>query len=108
MPLRNVWAASTTLDGSGGGEASVVMRTGVQVQHTRVSVGPAPGASSVLKQPRALICVNGVEFEGTHSGASDQSATVYELAAGDVLVCRWAGGDPGAVARLWLRGVVLG
>lgn len=99
--------ASATLDANGNGAAVVTARGDLQVMHTRVTVGPPPGKAATVKQPLVTIYLDGVEFESTHSGANDQSDTAYQLAAQDSVTCEWTGGDPGAVATMYLRGVWL-
>lgn len=95
--------SQVTLDANGDGAVMFTAREDLTVTHTRVSVSPAPGAAFTVRQPRALVYVNGVEFEGTYTGGGDQSGTQYVLAATDTVECRWTGGDPGAAARLVLR-----
>lgn len=90
--------AQTTLDASGAGSVTITARHPLAVFHTRVST------STRTKEPTALIYVNGVELEGSYSGGGDQSTTAYNLAPSDTVECRWTGGDPGAVARLIVRG----
>lgn len=103
MP-RHQLPAQTRLDASGAGSVTITARHPLAVYHTRVSVRPAPGAASLVKQPAAMILVDGLELEGSYSGANDQSATAYQIDAGGTIECRWTGGDPGAVATLVIRG----
>lgn len=105
MATRFTLPASDVLNSNGDGEATVTARGPLLVMHTRVTVGPAPGQEKTVKQPDVTIYVDGVEFESTHSGARDQSDTKYELAASEQVRCVWTGGDPGATATMYLRGV---
>lgn len=107
MATRFTLPASIRLDANGNGEASITARGDLQVTHTRVTVGPAGGAAKVVKQPRVTLYLDGLPFESTYSGANDQTATAYQLAAGETVTCKWAGGDPGATATFYLRGVWL-
>lgn len=109
MPLsrRVRLPASTVLDATGAGTVSVTARADLMVTHLRVTVGPAPGQTKVIKQPSVTVQVEGEDFESTHSGARDQSDTQYELAASESVTCEWTGGDPGATATMYLRGVWL-
>lgn len=107
MATRFTLPGQIVLDASGGGEVTITARGDLRVQHTRVTVGPAPGNETTVKQPDAIVYVDGKEFESTHSGARDQSDTEYELAAGEPVRCVWINGDPGATATIYLRGVWL-
>lgn len=105
MPRPYAIPTQTTLDAAGAGRVTFTARFYLAVAHTRVSVDPAPGAEVVVAQPTALVYVGGQEFEGSYTGANDQSDTAYELQPGDTVECVWTGGDPGAAARLILRGI---
>lgn len=105
MPRPYTIPTQTTLDAAGSGRVEFTARFVLAVTHTRVTVDPAPGAAKVVKQPTALVSVNGQEFEGSYTGANDQSDTRFELQPSDTVVCEWSNGDPGAAARLILRGI---
>lgn len=105
MPTRFMQPAATTLDVNGAGSVELTAHGDWAVEHTRVSVGPVAGQERPVKVPRALLYLNGAEFEGTASGANDQSDTRHLMSSGDRLECRWSGGDPGARATLYVRGI---
>lgn len=105
MPRPYAIPTQTRLDAAGSGSVTFTARFLLAVTHTRVSVDPVAPAVRVVKQPTALVSVNGQEFEGSYTGANDQSDTAYELQPGDTVTCEWANGDPGAAARLIIRGV---
>lgn len=98
-PVRNTFIASVELDAAGNGTASITMRGDVDVQHTRIVV------STATVQPVATLALNSKDFEGSYSGANDQSDTRHLMLAGDVIECSWAGGDPGAIGTLFVRGI---
>lgn len=102
--LRHQLPAQTRLDATGAGSVTITARHPLAVFHTRVSVAPLPGQAKPVNRPSAVVYLNGLEFEDTQSGWRDQSATAYELDAGDTVECRWTGGDPGALATLIIRG----
>lgn len=105
MPAqRDSQPASTVLDAAGDGQAELTVRSEFVVSHTSVRVGPAPGETRVIRQPRAELLLNGEQFEGSYSGASDQSDTRHLMLPGDTLTCVWTGGDPGATATVRIRG----
>lgn len=105
MPVRFQLPASTVLDADGNGTATLTARGTWDVMHTRVTVGPAPGQTRVVRQPRALLYLNGTEFEGTYAGSNSQSDTQHQMQAGESIECRWTGGDAGATATLYVRGM---
>lgn len=109
MPLsrRVRLPASTMLDTNGNGSATVTARGDMMVTHIRLTVSPAPGKTKVEKQPEATTFIDGEAFESTHSGAKDQSDTQFELAASESVSVQWTGGDPGAPATMYVRGVWL-
>lgn len=104
MPRRVTLPQQVRLDGTGAGIATVTAREPLAVAHTRVTVAPLPGQSAPIKRPRAVVYVDGLEFEDTYSGHRDASASAYELDSGGTVECRWTGGDPGALATLIIRG----
>lgn len=100
MALRDSIPAQTILDANGGGEASITVRSEFLVEHTRVST------STTVNQPKALLRLNGEDFEGTRSGGTgDVSDTRHLMLPNDTLTCVWTGGDPGATATLRIRGL---
>jgi hypothetical protein len=105
MATRAAVPESVVLDQLGAGQALFSPRGDFVVEHTRVSVGPAPGAAKVVRQPVALLLLNGTEFESTRSGSSDQSDARHLMQAGDTLEVRWTGGDAGATATVYVRGI---
>jgi hypothetical protein len=99
MALRQTFSASVTLDAAGGGTASIVARGDLAVEHTRVFT------STGLNVPTATLYLNGKQFEGSDVGSNDQSDTRHLMLAGDQLDCVWAGGDAGARATIYVRGI---
>jgi len=71
----------------------------LHVEHVRLTV------STGVKRPTAVLYLNGVNFEGTGSGTSDQSDTHFDMAGGDILACSWVGADVNARATMYVRGV---
>lgn len=102
---RHTLPTQTRLDATGAGAVTFTARHPVRIWHARVKVTPAAGAATLTKRPRAVLYLNGEEFESTYSGANDQTATSYDLDASETIECRWTGGDPGALATLILRGI---
>ena len=97
---RQTYTESTIIAADGTGAATFTARGGVlHVEHVRLTV------SSAVSKPTATLYLNGGNFEGTYSGANDQSDTKYDMAGGEALACAWVGADPGARATMYVRGV---
>lgn len=92
------------LDASGDGRVTLTARQPFTVTHTRLTVAPLSGQTTVLQRPKGVVYVTGDEFEDTYSGHRASSDTVYPLEAGDTVECQWTGGDAGALATLIVRG----
>lgn len=104
MARRFTLPQQVRLDATGAGVAIITARESMVVGHTRVTVAPLPGQSGPINRPRAVLFVDGTEFEDTYSGHRDATGSAYDLDAGGVVECRWTGGDAGALATLIIRG----
>lgn len=100
--------AQVRLDASGNGEVIITTRGPATIMHTRIQVAPVPPAAAVVSRPKATTYLNGAQFESTDSGHQDQSPTSYPMQAGDTISCVWTGGDPGALATMYVRGEFYG
>lgn len=103
MAIRQRFVESVRLDAAGGGFVTYTARGDVLITITRVLV-VGPGGVPPTLQTTAYVDVNGDDLDGSETGNNDTSDTQHLMLAGDILTCRWAGGDPGAVATLTLRG----
>jgi hypothetical protein len=96
---RQTYTCSTPIDAAGSGSAVFTAPAGtLHVEHVRLTV------SSSTAQPTATLYLNGADFEGSYSGANDQSDSAYDLQAQETLTCAWANADPGARATMTVRG----
>jgi hypothetical protein len=102
--VRQRYVQSVRLDASGAGTVTFTANGDVLIQISRVIVVGPGGAANVL-QTTANIDVNGDAIDGSQAGNNDTSDTQHLMLAGDILTCRWTGGDVGATATLTLRGI---
>jgi hypothetical protein len=94
------YTQTTKIAADGSGSVTFTARGSVlHVQHVRLVV------STSVKKPTAVLYLNGVNFEGSYSGANDQSDSAYDMNNGDMLTCTWAGADVNARATMYVRGV---
>lgn len=100
MANRFVKPAGATFDATGAAEVSITPPGGYDWHVTVTSVTTTSTAQST-----ATVDIDGQFHEGTYAGDRDTSDTVYTLADGSTLTCRWTGGTVGARASLTLRGI---
>lgn len=98
MAIRQTYPVQVRLSAAGAGEALFVARGDVLVEHVRIRV------STAVLMPTAILYLNGAEFEGSYTGANDQTDTKHLMIAGDELKCVWTGGDANATATMYVRG----
>jgi hypothetical protein len=97
---RQTYTQTTKVAADGTASVTFTARGSVlHVEHVRLTV------STTVKKPTAVLYLNGVNFEGTGSGYSDQSDTHFDMSGGDILTCAWTGGDVNARATMYVRGV---
>lgn len=93
------YTQTTKIAADGSGSVTFTARGTMHVAHVRLVV------STSVKKPTATLYLNGVNFEGSYSGANDQSDSAYDMNNGDMLTCTWAGADVAARATMYVRGV---
>lgn len=104
-PLKGAYA-SVTLNASGTGVADILVPTLETWQVSRIAVQTTTNTS----EPTARVYVDsegpGNFLAGTYTGSNDSSDENLTLMPGQHLLCRWDGGDAGAVATLSVFGLV--
>lgn len=99
-------SAQVTLDATGVGQ--VQLGPTLHTESWTVT-GQSVATSTATKHPQARIYLGTVSpatlVAGTYAGSFDTSSgDQIELASGMFLICRWTGGDPGAVATYVVTG----
>lgn len=105
LPLDE--SASIQLDGSGNGAVTIGPAYSYQVwTPTQINVQVSSNTSEpVFKYYRGRSIGLTNFLGGTYTGSNDQSDISGQiLQAGDVFLCVWTGGDPGAFASVSLNG----
>lgn len=99
-------SGSVTLDSFGTGLVDILVPTLQTWTVTRLGVL----TSSNTSEPTAKVYVDsegpGNFLAGTYTGSNDSSDENQILMPGQHLLCRWTGGDSGAVATLSVFGMV--
>jgi len=99
-------SGSVTLDATGSGLVDIQVPTLQTWNVTRLGVL----VSSNTNEPTAKVYIDsegpGNFLAGTYTGSNDSSDENQTLMPGQHLLCRWTGGDHGAVATLSVFGMV--
>jgi hypothetical protein len=96
-----------TLDGSGNGAVTIGPTYSYQTwTPSQINVQVTSNLSEpVFKYYRGASIGNTNYLGGTYTGSNDQSVVSGQiLQPGEVFLCVWTGGDPGAVASVNLNG----
>jgi hypothetical protein len=107
MSQRVIMVDSVVLDSNGFGQVTLTPQGGlftVTVTSVSVSVNTPPN-QPMAKIYLAVVGDSGF-IEGTNSGDSDTSDTVYQVQQGEPLTCVWTDGDPGARATFRAAGTI--
>jgi len=97
----------TTLDGSGNGTVVIGPQGSLQTGYpNRISVTVSTNASEpVFKYYRGRTAGTVNFIDGTYTGSNNSSEGLgVILHPGEVLLCQWTQGDPGALATVTLGG----
>lgn len=96
------YVRSTPIGADGTGTAQFTAPNGVlHVEHVRVTINTT---QTDPNQAQATTYIDGVEWESTDSGNSDQSDSAIDLTAQQILTCTWTGATPGKTGTMIIRG----
>lgn len=99
-PQRYVRTSPVALDGTA--EASFTAPNGIlHITHVRVTIDTT---QTDPNQALATLLIDGIEWESTNAGNSDQTDSTQDLISQQVLTCTWTGATPGRTATMIIRG----